>query len=106
MKRSYRRPVAVCSLLVLTGLFTLAVLHHDAVLERRFERINIGMTEQQVLAVLGRPDADEPCGKLGGFPQNCLHELRYEPKIPTITSYVVFIDGHGVVADKYVYQSP
>jgi len=64
------------------------------------------MTDQQVIALLGRPDADEPCGKLGGFPPSCSRELRYEPKIPTITSYVVFIDGRGIVLEKYVYESP
>jgi hypothetical protein len=77
------------------------------VLEHQFEGINAGMTEQQVLNLLGRPDAYERCGALGGFPPpTCSHELRYQPKIPTITSYVVFIDSRGDVADTAPYQSP
>ena len=78
----------------------------DARLEQRFSRVRVGMTDRQVIAFLGRPDADERCGTLGGFPPTCSHELRYEPIIPTMTSYVVFIDGRGIVVDKDVYESP
>ena len=79
---------------------------HDKRLEHKFDRLASGMTNQQVIASMGSPDADEPCGKLGGFPASCSHELRYEPRLPTITSYVVFIDARGIVVDKYIYQSP
>ncbi len=42
MKRWYRRPVVVFSVLVLTVALSLSTSawHHDTVLEQRFERIN------------------------------------------------------------------
>ena len=109
MRRWYRRPIALLSVVVsplALAVFTSAVLH-DTMLEHRFGSIQAGMTDQQVIVLLGRPDADEPCGSLGGdMLPSCSHELRFQPRMPTITSYVVFIDGRGIVVDKYRYMSP
>jgi hypothetical protein len=108
MKRWYQRPVALLSVLALALILTLftSAWVHDTNLERRFNSVKVGMTEQQVIALIGQPEADEQCGSLGGFPASCSHELRYQPKAPTVTSYVVFLDSRGSVVGKYVYQSP
>jgi len=45
-------------------------------------------------------------GHLAAFHQLVHTNYRYELIIPTITSYVVFIDGRGIVVDKDVYESP
>jgi len=109
MERWYQRPVDLLSVSLLVLLLTLftSALVYDTNLERRFNSVKAGMTEQQVTALLGHPDADERCAFLGGFPPaSCSHELRYQPKIPTITSYVVRLDSGGSVVDTAVYQSP
>ncbi len=108
MKRWYRRPFAVSTATVtaiVLGAFLYAYVH-DTMLERKFQKIKSGMSEQQVVAILGRPNHTGRCGQLGGYPTNCSHELRYDPRLPTITNYVVFVDDHGNVVDTYVYQSP
>jgi|HubBroStandDraft_2_1064218.scaffolds.fasta_scaffold1826466_1 hypothetical protein len=114
MKRWYQRPFSWFCLLVLALALALfaSVLAHDTTLERRFEGVKTGMAARQVIAALGPPQENEPCGTLGGspgprggLPLGCSQELRYDPKIPSITAYVVFLDTQETVIGTYVYQS-
>jgi hypothetical protein len=79
----------------------------DRKLERGFDRITTGMTEQQIVAVMGKPSSTGKCGELGGFPDGCSKEYLYNTPYPFVpVTWAIFIDVRGYVIDKYEYQSP
>jgi len=107
-KKWYRRGTVLVSAvaLILLCLFASCYLH-DSLLEQRFERVTQGMQQQQVRSVLGEPDRVGPCGEVGGVPPaGCAREYLYYPKLPTITTWAVFLDEHGTVLDTYRFESP
>lgn len=107
-KNWYRRPGPVLSAAVIIVLLSLLASCYlrDSILEHRFERVTKGMEQQQVRSVLGEPDRIGPCGELGGVPKGCAREYLYYAKLPTITTWAVFLDEHGTVLDTYRYESP
>jgi hypothetical protein len=77
----------------------------DRNLARNFKRISSGMTEEQVAKTMGGPSAIEACGSLGGSPNGCVREYRYNTPYPVPYAWVVFIDSTGRVIDKDWYAS-
>src|SRR6516165_5459124 len=74
----------------------------DTKLERGFDKISNGMTEQQVVAVMGKPSSTGKCGRIGGFPAGCSKEYLYNTPYPLVpVTWAVFVDGNGHVIDKY-----
>jgi hypothetical protein len=79
----------------------------DRKLEGGFNKITIGIPEQQIVAVMGKPYSTGTCGRLGGFPKGCSKEYLYNTPYPLVPwTWAIFVDAHGQVIDKYVYQSP
>jgi hypothetical protein len=78
----------------------------DRRLERGFDKIRIGMPEQEIVAAMGKPSSTGKCGRLGGFPEGCSKEYLYSTPYPVPWTWAVFVDAHGQVIEKYVYQSP
>jgi hypothetical protein len=108
MKRWYKRPVPFVALSLATLLLTLftSCYVHDSMLERKFPRVSKGMTEQQVVSILGRPDDVGRCGEFGGIVERCAQEYVYHPRqFYNIVEWVVFLDEQGIVVDTYKYMS-
>ena len=96
--------VAVALLIVGAAWADCAV--RDRSLARNFEKVSVGMTEEQVRATMGKPTAVEACGSLGGSPKNCSKEYRYKIPYPLLPyAWVVFFDFTGHAIDKYVFAS-
>jgi hypothetical protein len=77
----------------------------DRSLARNFEKVSVGMPEEQVQVTMGKPTAIEACGSLGGSPKNCSKEYRYNTPYPVPYAWVVFIDSTGHVIDKDLFAS-
>jgi hypothetical protein len=98
--------------LLATGILALVIgwlvygYFYDERLEHKFDRVLSGMTEHQVLSVMGKPDNVGKCGELGGIPDGCYQEYLYDEMLPTITTWAVFFNTQGRVIGKYEYQSP
>jgi hypothetical protein len=95
----------VCAMLLIPFSVSLFCFVRDRALERNFKRVFVGMTEQQVKDLMGRPSEIEACDSLGGSPKGCVKEYRYNPPYPVPYAWVVFIDSAGQVIDKSRYAS-
>jgi hypothetical protein len=95
--------VAVMTLLL---VILTACYFHDSILERRFQRVTEGMSEPEVLSVLGKPSRIEPCRGVVGYPHHCSREYLYFGYMPSITSWGVRLNERGAVVGKYRYESP
>jgi hypothetical protein len=103
------RPAAILSLVaVLIGVTLGYACYRNTQLEKNFPRIHAGLTDKEVLAILGKPSWVEPCGKsFGNLKQNCtqyLYRNSFVPLIPEFYSVEFNNDRH--VVDSYVYESP
>jgi hypothetical protein len=85
----------------------------DKQLEKAFNEITVGATEQEVLQRLGRPRRVEKCGEFfGPLPkeelENCSKEYFYaSPFAPLLPEYFVFrFDVNNRVSSKSPYSSP
>jgi len=82
--------------------------HRNSRLAQDFGRIHVGLTDREVLSVLGKPSWIEACGKSFGNPKaDCteyIYRNSFAPLIPYYWS-VSFNDSRQVV-DTYVYGSP
>ena len=108
MKLNPKRVILILSLSISTVAFIYLLGGHfyDVRLERHFDRIASGMSEEQILSVMGNPDSIGKCGELGGVPDGCYREYLYKPMLPTISTWAVFFDSQGRAVGKYKYQSP
>jgi hypothetical protein len=77
----------------------------DRNLSRDFELVSVGMTEDQVRKVMGKPSVIEACGRLGGAPKECAQEFRFNTPYPVPYAWVVFIDSTGRAIGKDWYAS-
>jgi hypothetical protein len=99
------------SLLVLAVLVASALawgVYRNSRLDRRFDSVQAGATEKQMVELMGKPSWVEPCGKSFGTPLPNCHEYIYRDSFaPIISRYwsVQFDDG-GYVLNTYVYTSP
>lgn len=82
-------------------------------LEKGFDEISLGTTEQEVLQKLGRPKRIEECGEsFGPLPkedmEKCSREYFYaSPFAPLLPEYFVFrFDADNRVSSKTPYSSP
>jgi hypothetical protein len=85
----------------------------DRALELDYGRIRIGMSESQVIEILGEPKRDEKCGDFlgpiaGEEAKGCAHEFLYASTFaPAVPQYFVVRFGeNGRVKCKAVYTSP
>jgi len=79
----------------------------DRRLTRGFDKIRVGTPEQEIVAAMGKPSSTGNCGRLGGFPERCSKEYLYNTPYPIVpVTWAIFVDAHGQVMEKYVYQSP
>ena len=108
MKKWHKRQGLIISTAVITLLLLLftSCYFHDSLLERRFETVKEGMSEQDVLSVLGKPHSVASCSGVVGYPNDCSREYVYFAYLPTIMSWRVFLNEHGIVVGKYRFESP
>jgi hypothetical protein len=106
--RGVKLGTAIASTALLAAVAASASCYmQDRKLERGFNKITIGMPEQQIVALMGKPYSTGTCGRLGGFPKGCSKEYLYSTPYPIVPwTWAIFVDAHGRVIDKYVYQSP
>ena len=103
------RPAAILSLVaVLIGVMLGYACYRNTQLEKNFPRIHAGLTDKEVVAILGKPSWVEPCGKSFGDPkQNCTQYLYRNSFVPLIPEfYAVEFNTDRHVVDSYVYESP
>jgi hypothetical protein len=97
-------------LLVCIGLAFAMVwlVYRNSRLDRKFQSVRVGDSEQQVIQRLGKPSWQEPCGRSFGEPtKNCtefLYRNSFAPLIPEYWS--VRLDERRHVIQTYVYESP
>jgi hypothetical protein len=103
-----KRASAIALLVVVAAIGTaLSCYVRNRNLERAFDRVTVGMAEQQIVTVMGKPDSIGKCGELGGIPPGCSKEYLYSSSNPlTLVTWAVFVDANGHVLDKYQYSSP
>jgi hypothetical protein len=105
------RRIAAISLLAfvaLVGTATAFAFVRNALIARRFAKVQVGTSEGNVRRALGRPSWVEPCGKSFGTPKpHCteyIYRNSFAPLIPEY--YSVSLDDTGHVLSTYVYESP
>ena len=83
---------------------------HDQVLAARFQKVGQGMSQVEVVDLLGAPRDTLDCGTPGPFTerrQDCVKTYLYPswgmPLLPSM--WVVRFDARGVVIDKYRFVS-
>jgi hypothetical protein len=86
--------------------------HFDARAGEAFDRIRMGTPESDVVALLGRPDVERPCGRdlwwggdydyRGRNDGRCVTEVRYEY---FLSAWAVGYSTDGHVVSKYHYFS-
>ena len=104
MKRASAIALVVLVAAVGTGL---SCYVRNRNLEHAFDRVTVGMAEQQIVTVMGKPDSIGKCGELGGIPPGCSKEYLYASSNPfTLGTWAVFVDANGHVLDKYQHSSP
>jgi hypothetical protein len=108
MKKWLIRSVALIAVTFLTVVIAWFIFgyFYDFRLEHNYDWVSKGMSEQEVQSLMGKPDSIGKCGKLGGYPDGCSKEYLYNPRLPMIENWAIFIDAKGVVLDKYDYISP
>jgi hypothetical protein len=102
--RKWLKISGITAILVITSWLAYAAMR-DRWINHRYNRVSEGMTQQQVVSVMGRPDRTGPCGELGGSPDGCVFEYLYFPRSLTITAWAVFFDKSGNVVGRYYYVS-
>jgi hypothetical protein len=113
MKRTLALALALACV-VLVGIFWLAcAILRDHRLYTNFEKIQNGMSEREVIRLMGKPTRVENCGKIWApVPkselQGCVEELFYaSPFAPALTQYYVIRLGAGQrVVEVAPYSSP
>ena len=103
------RPAAILSLVaVLIGVTLGYACYRNTQLEKNFPRIHPGLSDKEVVAILGKPSWVEPCGKsFGNTKQNCTQYLYRNSFVPLIPEfYAVEFNNDRRVVDTYVYESP
>jgi hypothetical protein len=89
--------VALCAWLVIA----------DQMLKSGFARIALGMTQSQVVGILGAPHAVEVCNTFGGTPApRCAKELSYLSWLSFTDVWTVRFDKRGLVLGAVRYRSP
>ena len=108
MKKWIIRSAAFLAISIITVVIAWFIYgyFYDLRLKHNFDRVSKGMSEQEVQAVMDKPDSIGKCGKLGGYPDGCSKEYLYNPRLPVIENWAIFFDSKGVVLDKYDYISP
>jgi len=103
-----RFSVIASAVLVATLGSGLSCYVRDRIIDRRFDGIRAGMSEQQIIQKMGKPDSIGACGKIGGgFAAGCAKEYLYSGSNPlNLTTWAVFVDVNGRILDKYQYSSP
>ena len=97
---------AALVLIVAAVILIFWVNHEDRLLRWQFQQIANGMTKEQVLFVMGKPDSIGRCGELGALvPSGCVQEYFYKPKL-TVSTLAVFFNSQERVVGKYDYESP
>lgn len=104
MKRALA--IAVVLLVAVVGA-SVSCYVRDKHLEAAFNRITVGMAEQQIVSVMGKPESIGKCGALGGIPAGCSKEYLYPSSNPfALVTWAVFVDANGHVLNKCQYASP
>jgi hypothetical protein len=67
--------------------------------------ILIGMTESQVVELLGKPAELRPCSQIPKV-SSCKEEYVYYPPFELVSYWTVSFDQQGKVMDKFHWQSP
>ena len=86
--------------------------HRDNSLAAEFPNIAVGMTRDQVVAIMGRPSWEGKCSDDDAAaaykPDNCLNDLRYSATMAPIDPfyYVVWLGRNGKVMKKAWLGSP
>jgi len=90
-------PVILCAWLIID----------DQTLRYGFERIKIGMSSAEVMAMLGTPHRIDRCGTWGGDPAiNCQREFSYVTLLEFPDVWVVSLDTSDRVSRTLRYRSP
>ena len=82
-------------------------------LDHDFDRVTVGMTDRQAIALLGAPKWRGRCGTSDDYPfidsqKGSIECLVYASPFAPLNPYypVVFLDRDNRVIDKYAYASP
>jgi hypothetical protein len=109
-RASKMRHKAAVLFLAFGGLVALIAwgFHRNSVIAARFRAVHAGVSETEVVRLLGKPSWVEPCGKSFGTPRpNCTEYIYRDSFAPLIPEYhSVALDNSGRVLDDYVYSSP
>ena len=94
-------------LVLIMGIPGLA-FYRNARLETRFARVHAGLTDLEVLNVLGKPAWIEPCGKSFGPPkEHCMEYIYRNSFAPIVPEYwSVSFNANKQVEATYRYDSP
>jgi hypothetical protein len=103
--------ITACLVVMVAGIVAFACLRNSS-LSEAFDSVNVGDSEQQVVARMGKPSwSERSCGKdfgQPGLPSGCAHEFLYRnsfaPLVPEYWS--VSFDKEGRVIGKSDYVSP
>ncbi len=103
-----RSAATLALVILLIGSAIAFACYRNTQLEKNFPRIHAGLTDKEVVAILGKPSWVEPCGKSFGDPkQNCTQYLYRNSFVPLIPEfYAVEFNSDRHVGDMYVYESP
>jgi outer membrane protein assembly factor BamE (lipoprotein component of BamABCDE complex) len=97
------------ALLLGSIIFALAfAIHRNSRLASDFDRVHAGMTDKEVLSVLGKPSWIEPCGKsFGRLRADCTEYVYRNSFAPFDPQYwTVSFDNDRQVVNTFVYSSP
>jgi hypothetical protein len=102
---------AIVFVVMFIGLVTLVVaygLYRNSQIHSRFNYVQVGGSQADVVRILGSPSWIEPCGKSFGAPKpRCTEYIYRNSFAPIIPEYhSVSFDDTGRVVDTYVYSSP
>ncbi len=108
VRMRYKAAVFVLALVGLVALTIAWGFYRNSRIDTRFSAVHVGVSEMEVVRLLGKPSWIEPCGKSFGTPKpNCneyIYRNSFAPLIPEY--YSVMLDSGGHVLDTYVYESP
>ncbi|HWR16458.1 MAG TPA: hypothetical protein VN577_16665 [Terriglobales bacterium] len=100
MLRKLAIAAVVVALLWVGGLY----LKHRRITSG-IDRVRVGMTAPEVIAILGTPGKIKPCEGLAKDP-NCAKDYVYYPPFEIVSWWTVSLDSSGRVMDKFHWQSP
>jgi hypothetical protein len=105
--------LATLAIVALACLGVWLIHRHETQLDANFARVSIGMTEAQVVALVGQPKWRGRCGTSDYYSfvtpvRGSADCLVYASALAPLNPWypVVFLSADGRVIDKYAYVSP